>query len=147
MLDAVAWHLVKLYGTTQGWEMLPGVEAALQCFGSQGLKMGVISNIDPRVDGILQQAGIRHHFEFVLSSYEAGHAKPDPLIFSKALEKLGSAVLPSECCHVGDTLETDYQGAVAAGWKAVLVGAKEANSEARNQCSKIEELSSIIQTM
>ena len=23
-LDAVAWHLIKLYGTTQGWEIIPG---------------------------------------------------------------------------------------------------------------------------
>ena len=23
-LDSTAWHLIKLYGTTEGWELIPG---------------------------------------------------------------------------------------------------------------------------
>jgi len=23
-LDILAWHLIKLYGTTEGWELIPG---------------------------------------------------------------------------------------------------------------------------
>lgn len=26
-LDLVAWHLIKLYGTMQGWEIIPGPSA------------------------------------------------------------------------------------------------------------------------
>lgn len=25
-LDATAWHLIKLYSTTEGWEVVPGID-------------------------------------------------------------------------------------------------------------------------
>lgn len=128
---------------------MPGVEVALTQLKKDGLRLGVISNIDPRLEGILQQAGLRHYFEFALSSYEARCAKPDSKIFHIALEKYSKqATDPSECCHVGDTFKTDCIGATQAGWNAVLVNklpnasVKENLVKNATQCINISELHS-----
>ena len=132
-------------------QFLLGVEPVLEQLKKDGLRLGVISNIDPRLEGILQQAGIRHYFEFALSSYEAGCAKPDSKIFQIALEKYSKqATDPTECCHVGDTFKTDCIGATQAGWNAVLVNelpnifVKENLIKNVTQCKDISELHSHI---
>lgn len=126
------------------------MEDTLNHLQSKGLKMGVISNMDLRLGPILQQAGLMHHFDFALSSYEARCAKPDQRIFSIALEKYSSQsttpIQPLQCCHVGDTYKTDYIGAVQAGWKAVLINQLSDAPEAC-QCKNIGELNSLLNSL
>ncbi|MEF3306369.1 HAD family hydrolase [Paenibacillus sp. GYB003] len=52
-------------------------------------------------------------FDAFIVSDEVGRWKPDPYIFEIALRELG--VRPSEALFVGDSLECDYAGALAAG--------------------------------
>jgi putative hydrolase of the HAD superfamily len=52
------------------------------------------------------------HLTEIVSSAEAGAAKPDPAAFLVALERLG--VPPERALHVGDG-DTDRDGAAAAG--------------------------------
>lgn len=103
--------------------------------------MGVISNFDPRLSGILQEAGLRHYFEFVLPSYEVSTCKPHPDIFKIALEKYSKEpTAPHECCHVGDTYSKDYVGAINSGWKAILVN-ESPNSVSKSEwCKTIQEV-------
>lgn len=103
--------------------------------------MGVISNFDPRLEGILREAGLRHHFEFVLSSYEAREYKPHPEIFKAALERYSKEVTePKDCCHIGDTYKEDWIGATQAGWKAILVNESSNALDLSNWCKSIKEL-------
>lgn len=51
--------------------------------------------------------------DVLIVSEEAGVAKPDPLIFHLALERLGIGA--HEALYVGDSPEYDLQGAAAAG--------------------------------
>ena len=54
----------------------------------------------------------------VVDSTRAGVAKPDPAIFGLALESLG--VPASEAVlHVGDSLRSDVDGALAAGLQPI----------------------------
>jgi putative hydrolase of the HAD superfamily len=86
---------------------------------SRGLRLGVISNADGRVDALLAAVGLREHFDFVIDSALVGVEKPDPRIFRMGLERLG--VAPEEAVYVGDIYEIDVVGARAAGMAAVLV--------------------------
>jgi putative hydrolase of the HAD superfamily len=52
-------------------------------------------------------------------SCDIGYAKPDPLAFSAVASRLG--VEAKEILHVGDALETDVRGALAAGWRSLLI--------------------------
>ena len=54
----------------------------------------------------------------VVDSTRAGVAKPDPAIFGVALEFLGVPASPA-VRHVGDSLRSDVDGALAAGLQPV----------------------------
>lgn len=129
--------------------------------------LGILSNSDPRVRSILQSFNIpitpslypprytphsrysRRHadfgpagFAFATLSYEAGFAKPDRMIFDRAvrdaqgvlaglhpvarLSRTGGEVLRDvhgtfHHMHVGDDLEKDVLPAMELGWDAILL--------------------------
>lgn len=85
----------------------------------RGYRLGVISNADGRVEGLLTELGLRSHFEVVIDSGDVGVEKPDPRIFRLALERMG--VEPHEAAYVGDVYEIDVVGARAAGLRPFLI--------------------------
>jgi putative hydrolase of the HAD superfamily len=96
---------------------------SLQKLRDAGLRLGVVSNSDGRVEQALEAAGLRNYFDVVIDSALVGVEKPDPRIFHAALDALG--VAPGEALYVGDLYEVDVVGARAAGMEAVLLGAPE----------------------
>lgn len=85
----------------------------------RGYRLGVISNADGRVEGLLEAVGLRPHFELVVDSGVVGVEKPDPRIFHLALEQMG--VAPAEAVYVGDIYEIDMVGARRAGMRPILI--------------------------
>ncbi|KAI9551180.1 hypothetical protein GHT06_005353 [Daphnia sinensis] len=146
-LDAIAWHLIKLYSTTEGWEVVPGVKKVLHLLKQKGKRLGVISNMDPRLNNILHEAGLIHNFEFILTSYEAKCFKPQAGIFKLALEKYSKeSTKPSESCHIGDSYKEDYLGAVQAGWGAILVNESSNSLDINKWCANFEEFDDTLLT-
>jgi HAD superfamily hydrolase (TIGR01509 family) len=97
---------------TIAFRPLPGVEAALARLERAGLALAVVSNWDVSLAGHLERAGLAPRFAVVVSSAEAGAAKPDRRPFELALERLG--VPPARALHCGDG-DSDRDGAAAAG--------------------------------
>jgi putative hydrolase of the HAD superfamily len=95
---------------------LPGVREALVRLGSLGLELVVVSNADADLPDRLDRAGVGSLVTAVVTSAEAGAAKPDPTIFRAALERIG--VKAERAIHVGDA-DIDEQGAAAAGMRFV----------------------------
>jgi putative hydrolase of the HAD superfamily len=92
------------------FELLPDAGAALQKLRRHGLAVAVVSNWDV---GLLQHLdGLGLGDLTVVTSAQAGAPKPDPAVFTLALELLG--VQPSRALHVGDS-DADEAGASAAG--------------------------------
>jgi putative hydrolase of the HAD superfamily len=103
---------------------------ALARLQAAGLRLGVVSNSDGRVEQALEAAGLRRYFDVVVDSALVGVEKPDPRIFQAALERLG--VEPDEALYVGDLYQIDVIGARAAGIEAILLGqAHEADASCR----------------
>jgi HAD superfamily hydrolase (TIGR01549 family) len=92
---------------------------ALARLRAAGLRLGIVSNSDGRVDQALSAAGLREYFDVVIDSSVFGTEKPDPAIFRAALEALD--VAPEEALYVGDLYDVDVVGARAAGMEAVLL--------------------------
>ena len=84
-----------------------------------GLRLGIVSNSDGRVEQALAASGLRDYFDVVIDSSLVGVEKPDPAIFRAALDALG--IRPEEALYVGDLYEVDVVGARAAGIEAVLL--------------------------
>ena len=110
MLDA--WH--EADDEHFLWDLpLDGAAACLTRLRDGGVRVGVVSNADGRVEGALQRAGLADLLEVIVDSGVVGVAKPDPRIFDYALEPLGLA--PEQTWYLGDTVAYDMAAADAAG--------------------------------
>ena len=118
-LTQIANHLYIHFASSKGWEIIPGTTETLETLKSKGIKLGIISNFDTRLDKILHELSLAHYFEFIIDSASFGKAKPNPEIFDLAL-KLGKAKA-NESMHIGDSVTNDYEGATKAGMKAILL--------------------------
>ena len=118
-MDAVRRCLTDLHAERHLWcSSQTDAREALERLRRAGLRLGVVSNSDGRVDAALVAAGLRGYFDVVLDSALVGTEKPDPAIFRAALAALN--VAPEEALYVGDLYEVDVLGARAAGVDAVL---------------------------
>ncbi|MBJ7331734.1 MAG: HAD-IA family hydrolase [Solirubrobacteraceae bacterium] len=98
---------------------LPGARDALLAWQEEGVARVVVSNWDVSLHAVLRETGLAPLLDAVVTSAEAGVAKPDPAIFAGALALVGCA--PEDAVHVGDSVEHDVAGALAAGMGVVLV--------------------------
>lgn len=102
------------------WETVPsGVVPALQRLRAAGLRLVVVSNANGRIRAALERVGLTAHVDLVIDSHEEGVEKPDPRIFTRALERSGTRA--ENTVHVGDLYHTDVVGARGAGVRAVLL--------------------------
>jgi HAD superfamily hydrolase (TIGR01509 family) len=102
----------QAFGNSIRFRPIPGAAEALERLQGAGLALACVSNWDASLGAQLERAGIGRYFAAVVSSAEAGAAKPDPGAFTVALERLG--VEPARALHIGDT-GADSDGAAAAG--------------------------------
>lgn len=88
----------------------------------------------------INEGGLGHFFDYVITSEAAGVKKPDPAIFQHALSLSGAQ--PHESLMVGDDPAVDIAGAGACGIDQVFYNPKGIWSpiEATYQISKLEEL-------
>jgi putative hydrolase of the HAD superfamily len=91
---------------------LPGALEAVRALRRRGLALAVVSNWDAGLAEHLDRLGIGALVDAVVTSAEAGAAKPDPAVFELALDRL--RVARERALHVGDS-ESDEEGARAAG--------------------------------
>lgn len=120
-LNILGHHLIRHFSGGQGYELYDGSTALLEDIKGRGVLLGALSNSDERLENILVHLGVRHYFDFVLTSYAARVAKPDPRIFEQALALAGSNISSHEALHIGDDLQRDYLAARRCGWHGVLV--------------------------
>jgi putative hydrolase of the HAD superfamily len=85
----------------------------------RGLELGVVSNADGRIAGDIQRRGLGNHFATIVDSHVVGVEKPDPRIFSIAMERIGTT--PEQSIYVGDVYAIDIAGARNAGMDAILL--------------------------
>lgn len=98
------------------WRLFDDVLPCLDALS--GLRLGVITNgRSAEQRRKLSVLGITQRFAHIAVSEDVGVAKPDSRIFKDSCAALG--VAPDAAVYVGDSLEIDYAGALAAGLSAV----------------------------
>ena len=107
------------YLRPENWSMFPDVEACLKGLKRRGFTLGIVSNWDATLEGLIRSLGMLPYFDEVVASAAVGCRKPSAAVFQIAMERVGAT--PEECVHVGDLPEADGDGAAAAGIRPVLI--------------------------
>ena len=95
------------------WETYPEVAGVLLHLRRSGLQLAIVSNFDARLFPVCEGLGLAAAVDAIVIAAEVGVAKPGAGIFHAAVQRFG--LQPARALHVGDSLEEDVQGALAAG--------------------------------
>jgi putative hydrolase of the HAD superfamily len=94
----------------------PEAPATLEALHERGYRLAIISNVMSRqlVPDKLDEYGIAHYFDLVVTSSCLGWRKPNERIFGEATRLM--QLPPEACAYVGDTVSRDVIGARRAGY-------------------------------
>lgn len=112
-------QLYDHFTTAEPWFIYPDVLPALEQWRRIGIQLGILSNFDSRLYSVLKALKLEEFFTSITISTEVGFAKPDPQIFTIALQK--HYCEPQYAWHIGDSFKQDYQGAKAAGLRPIFL--------------------------
>ena len=110
--DVDAAEFAPAYVAALEFEPVDGAVGAVERLRARGLALALVANWDISLHETLRRLQLDGLFDTVVTSAEAGAAKPDPAPFLLALERLGA--VPARALHIGDDA-VDEQGARAAG--------------------------------
>ena len=114
-----ARDLYAQWAANHHFEMYDDVEPVLRSLVEQGLVVGAISNSHRSLEAFCEHFELSGLIHATVTSSEHGYLKPHPSIFEEALNRAGVEAAAS--MMVGDSLQADVRGALAAGMRAVLL--------------------------
>ena len=118
VMERVFEALYADFAAADAWEVFPDALPVLDAARDRGLPVLFVSNWDARLGPLVDVLGLRERAAAVIGSYAVGAEKPDALIFDAAVAAAG-APRRDRILHVGDSLEEDFEGARAAGLRAL----------------------------
>jgi putative hydrolase of the HAD superfamily len=117
--DELFHRLESEFTKFDNYRAFADVEGTLERLDRAGLKLGVVSNFEQWLEGLLESLGLTRFFDVRVISGVEGVEKPDPAIFQLGLDRHG--VSPRESVYVGDNPEFDLEPAAALGMFPVLI--------------------------
>jgi HAD superfamily hydrolase (TIGR01509 family) len=108
---------------------------------ARGLRLAAVSNWDERLRPLLRDLRVAAFFDPIVISIEVGAAKPAPPVFRRCADALGLAA--SAVLHVGDSPTEDYEGALRAGMRALLVRRRCTGVNESGSCRSLDALLSL----
>lgn len=104
----------------------------------------IITNGFKEIQNIkIDSCGLRNYFSQIIISEEYQLNKPDEKIF-RLSEKLANCK-KEDCVMIGDNFESDIEGALGAGWKAIWLNEHPHNDSEKNTFHKVGNLNSLRQ--
>ncbi len=132
-IDELWWEFSHL-------QVYPDVEPTLSRLRAKGLKLAIVSNgLRRDLEEVLGKLRLKKWFDVVVGLDSCNCAKPDKEIFLYALDKLG--VQPDEALFIGDSVETDYKGALDVGIKSFII---DREGKIPSQYTKITSLTDLL---
>ena len=111
--------LYEYFVSPAAWTLDPGIRPMLESLRERGLRLGILSNWDRRLETTLARLELLDLFDQLVVSNEIGWEKPHPVIYEQAIERSGCS--PDNILHVGDSLEADILPATELGLVALWV--------------------------
>lgn len=122
------------------WRVYTDVVPTLESLSGLGWSHRILSNHVPELPNLVRQLNLSKWFEGIHNSAETGVEKPHPNAFTDVLR-----ILPRDAAvwMVGDSLNTDVQGAEQVGIPAILV--RTPRPAARRYCGRLTEVVGILE--
>jgi len=111
--------IYREFAQSAAWRIYPDTVACLESLKRARIRLGIISNWDERIRPLLEALKLSGYFEQIIISQEVGCPKPGPGIFHAAAQAF--QLHASSILHIGDGRAEDFEGARAAGFKALLL--------------------------
>jgi REG-2-like HAD superfamily hydrolase len=112
-------HLYRTFSDPTNYGAYHDVQQTLEELKGLGLRLGLISNFEGWLEGLLKDLGLHSYFEVMVISGQEEYEKPHPRIFELALER---ADIPAHrALHVGDSPISDLEGAQNVGMRAIII--------------------------
>lgn len=111
--------LYETFSDPANYSLFPDALPAIESLDAAGFSMGVISNFEAWLDGLLDGLAVGEYLPVRAISGLEGVEKPDAALFEVALERAGLA--PGDCAYVGDNPLSDMEPAAALGMFPVLI--------------------------
>jgi putative hydrolase of the HAD superfamily len=115
----LALALLDVLSSPSGYVFFDETVETLTRLRDDGFRLGIISNWEAWLPTLLNETGIASFFEAVVVSGICGCEKPDPRIFTLALEE--GRYRPEEVVYVGDRPAHDVAPARQAGITPILL--------------------------
>jgi putative hydrolase of the HAD superfamily len=115
----VAAEIYNQWSVNHHFEMYDDVAPVLETLQKRGYIVGAISNSHRSLDAFREHFLLADFITVSVSGAEHGYMKPHKSIFDAALDR--AKVRPDEAMMVGDSFKHDIEGALNAGWHAVLL--------------------------
>jgi putative hydrolase of the HAD superfamily len=117
--EACFQELFAHFARSDAWRCTPGTSEVLETLASRGHALGLASNFDSRLRGVVEGLPALRQVRHLVISSEIGWRKPAGDFFAEIGQQVS---LPSgEILYVGDDLANDYEGAQAAGLRSLLL--------------------------
>ncbi|HEV8670130.1 MAG TPA: HAD-IA family hydrolase [Candidatus Limnocylindria bacterium] len=117
-VPGIAADLYERVMDPAAWIPYPDTAPTLRALHGRGVKVGIVSNVPRDLRPIFAAHGLADVVDAFTHSFEVGAEKPDPAIFRRACEALGTT--PGETLMVGDHPVADA-GSVKAGLRFHLL--------------------------
>ena len=115
----VAGEIYEQWSVNHHFEMYDDVAPVLDELQKRGTIVGLISNSHRSLDAFREHFSLANIISVSVSGAEHGYMKPHRSIFDAALDR--AKVTAGEAMMVGDSFKHDIEGALNAGWRAVLL--------------------------
>ena len=115
----VAKDIYDQWSVNHHFEMYDDVGPVMAELQQRNFIVGAISNSHRSLDAFREHFSLDAIITVSVSGAEHGYMKPHRSIFDAALERAN--VTAAEAMMVGDSVKHDIEGALNAGWRAVLL--------------------------
>jgi putative hydrolase of the HAD superfamily len=115
----VAREIYDQWSVNHHFELYDDVAPVMRELERRRLIVGLISNSHRSLDAFREHFSLANIVSVSVSGAEHGYMKPHRSIFERALERAG--VTAADTVMVGDSIKHDIEGALNAGWRAVLL--------------------------
>jgi REG-2-like HAD superfamily hydrolase len=117
--EALVLEMFRTFSSASSYKLFDDVLPTLEAVSAAGYRLGLISNFDEWLEEMLVELEVGHLFEVSVISGIVGIEKPDPAIYSLALERAG--VSARRAVHIGDSPLTDVEPSQSVGITPVLL--------------------------